>query len=166
MANNGNGGGGFVLGLFVGGTIGALLGLLLAPRSGSETRAELREIGETWRTRADEMAADVRGYGRVGPAVDSLRERGSSAFGAVRSRINGGDGHQPTQPTAPDTGAEAEAAEVQPPASEQPPANEQPPASEQSPVNEQPPASKQPPANEPPPASKQPPASEQSPTSA
>ena len=160
MANNGNGGGGFVLGLFVGGTIGALLGLLLAPRSGSETRAELRELGETWRTRADEMAADVRGYGkaglddvsgRVGPAVDSLRERGSSALGTVRraktgaredvgavsSGINVGDGHQPTQPTAPDTGAEAEAADVQPPASEQPPTSEreQPPASEQSPTS-------------------------------
>ena len=135
MANNGNGGGGFVLGLFVGGTIGALLGLLLAPRSGSETRAELRELGDTWRTRADELAADVRGYGmagledvsgKVGPAVDSLRGRSSSASGSVRkagtdateevevvsSGINVGDGHQPaqaTQPTAPDTEADAEA---------------------------------------------------------
>ena len=135
MANNGNGGGGFVLGLFVGGTIGALLGLLLAPRSGSETRAELRELGDTWRTRADELAADVRGYGmsgledvsgRVGPAVDSLRERGSSALGisrkaktdateeveVVSSGINVGDGHQPaqaTQTTATDTEADAEA---------------------------------------------------------
>ena len=135
MANNGNGGGGFVLGLFVGGTIGALLGLLLAPRSGSETRAELRELGETWRTRADELAADVRGYGmsgledvsgKVGPAVDSLRERSSSALGSVRkaktdateeveavsSGINVGDGHQPaqaTQTTATDTEADAEA---------------------------------------------------------
>ena len=127
MAKNGNGGGGFVLGLFVGGTIGALLGLLLAPRSGSETRAELRELGETWRTRADELAADVRGYGmagledvsvRVGPAVDSLKERGSSAVasakesvGAVKSRIGVGDGHQPAQATQtadPDTGDETD----------------------------------------------------------
>lgn len=147
MANNGNGGGGFVLGLFVGGTIGALLGLLLAPRSGSETRAELRELGETWRTRADELAADVRGYGvagfedvsgRVGPAVDSLRERSSTALGAVRraktgaredvgavsSGINVGDGHQPAQPAQPaatDTGVapepEAKAPGEQPPTS-------------------------------------------------
>ena len=136
MAKNGNGGGGFVLGLFVGGTIGALLGLLLAPRSGSETRAELRELGDTWRTRADELAADVRGYGmagledvsgRVGPAVDSLRERGSSAVasaresvGAVKSRIGVGDGHQPAQvaqATAPDTDAEADSPGEQTPTS-------------------------------------------------
>ena len=117
MANNGNGGGGFVLGLFVGGTIGALLGLLLAPRSGSETRAELRELGETWRTRADELAADVRGYGmagledvsvRVGPAVDSLKE----GVGVVKSRMGVGDGHQPAeeaQAVTPETEAETEA---------------------------------------------------------
>ena len=112
------------------------MGLLLAPRSGSETRAELRELGDTWRTRADELAADVRGYGmagledvsgRVGPAVDSLRERGSSAVasaregvGAVKSRIGVGDGHQPakaTQTAAPDTDADTDSPSGQTPAS-------------------------------------------------
>ena len=94
MANSDNGGG-FVLGLFIGGVIGALAGLLLAPKSGSETRADLVEMGDTWRTRADEMAAEmrVRGLpdvgGRVGPAVDSLRERGSSTIGAVREAGTG-----------------------------------------------------------------------------
>lgn len=96
MANKGSGGG-FVVGLLVGGIIGGFLGLLLAPKPGAQTRAELMEIGDAWRTRADEiaaqMAAEMRTRGmpdmnavgeRVGPAVDSLRERGSTTIGAAR----------------------------------------------------------------------------------
>ena len=101
MANN-NGSGVFVLGLFVGAVIGGIVGLLLAPKPGSQTRAELMEVGDAWRTRADEiaaqMAAEIRSRGmpdmsavgdRVGPAVDSLRERGSSTLGAVREAGTG-----------------------------------------------------------------------------
>ena len=96
MANS-NGGGGFVLGLFVGVVIGGVAGLLLAPKPGSQTRAELAEMGDAWRTRADEIAAqmaaemrsrgvpDMSGVGdRVGPAVDSLRERSATTIGAAR----------------------------------------------------------------------------------
>ena len=101
MANN-NSGGGFVLGLFVGAVIGGMAGLLLAPKAGSQTRAELAEMGDAWRTRADEiaaqMAAEMRTRGvpdigavgdRVGPAVDSLRERGSATLGTVREAGSG-----------------------------------------------------------------------------
>ena len=100
-----NGGGGFALGLLVGGVIGAAAGLLLAPKPGAETRSELMEMGETWRTRADSMAADVRSRGmqeltdvsqRVGPAVDSLKARGASTVAVARSRIvSSADGAQP-----------------------------------------------------------------------
>ena len=94
---NGNSGGGFMLGFLVGGIVGGLLGLLLAPKPGAQTRAELMEMGDAWRTRADEiaakMAAEVRARGmpdmsavseRIGPAVDTLRERGSTTLGAAR----------------------------------------------------------------------------------
>ena len=88
-----NNSGGFVTGLLIGGIIGGLVGLLLAPKSGAETRAELLKKGEVWRTQADEMAADMRSRGmahvgdmsqRFGPAVDSLRERGSATLDTVR----------------------------------------------------------------------------------
>jgi gas vesicle protein len=72
-----------------------MAGLLLAPKPGAQTRAELMEMGDAWRTRADEiaaqMAAEMRTPGvpdlsavgdRVGPAVDSLRERVSTTLGA------------------------------------------------------------------------------------
>ena len=104
-----NGGGGFALGLLVGGVIGAAAGLLLAPKPGAETRSEIMEMGETWRTRADSMAADMRSRGmqelsdvgqRVGPAVDSLKARGASVAADARSRIvNSTDGVQ-AQPAA------------------------------------------------------------------
>ena len=85
--------GGFLTGLLVGGIIGALVGLLLAPKSGAETRAELLKKGDAWRSQADEMAANMRNRGmaqvgevsqRFGPAVDTLRERGSSTLETVR----------------------------------------------------------------------------------
>lgn len=101
MGNN-NGGGSFALGLLVGAIVGGIIGLLLAPKSGSQTRAELMEMGDAWRTRADEMAAqmaaemrsrgmpDISAVGdRVGPAVDSLRERGSTTLDAVREAGTG-----------------------------------------------------------------------------
>ena len=86
-------GGGFVTGLLIGGIIGGLVGLLLAPKSGAETRAELLKKGEAWRSQADVMAADVRSRGmarveevsqRFGPAVDSLKERSSATLENVR----------------------------------------------------------------------------------
>lgn len=88
-----NSGGGFVIGLLIGGIIGALIGLLLAPKSGAETRAELLKKGDAWRAQADEMAAGMRNRGmaqvgevsqRLGPAVDTLRERGSATLETVR----------------------------------------------------------------------------------
>ena len=93
-----NDGGGFVLGLFIGGVIGAMAGLLLAPKSGSETRAELADMGEAWRARADEIAAemmsrhampDFSNVGeRVGPAVDAVREAGTGAVASARERAD------------------------------------------------------------------------------
>ncbi|MBT3942928.1 MAG: YtxH domain-containing protein [Chloroflexi bacterium] len=62
-----NDGGGFVLGLFVGGAAGFLAGILMAPRSGEETRAILAEKGSEWRERAGEISAVTRE--RLGQAV-------------------------------------------------------------------------------------------------
>ncbi len=92
MSDN-NSGGGFLIGLLVGGIIGGLVGLLLAPKSGAETRAELLKKGEVWRSQADTMAADVwkRGMAQVGemtqkfgPASESIRERGAATRETVR----------------------------------------------------------------------------------
>jgi gas vesicle protein len=95
MGNNDNGGS-FALGLLVGGIIGALIGMLLAPKPGSETRSEIWERSETLRSRADEAAASLRERvgpaadgvsSRFGPAVESVREAGASAIENVNARL-------------------------------------------------------------------------------
>ena len=84
MANNDDGSS-FVMGFFVGGIVGAVVGILLAPRPGSETRATILEQSETLRDRAEELAAKVRE--RAGPTVDTVRERMGPAVEGVRERV-------------------------------------------------------------------------------
>jgi gas vesicle protein len=65
MANESSSGGWeFVAGLFVGGLVGGLLGaaaaMLLAPQSGEDTRAYLKEKGLELKDRAGDLSFDVR----------------------------------------------------------------------------------------------------------
>ena len=108
MGNNDNGGS-FALGLLVGGIIGALIGMLLAPKPGSETRSEIWERSETLRSRADEAAASLRERvgpaadgvsSRFGPAVESVREAGASAIENVNARL--GRGQEEAEVAEPD----------------------------------------------------------------
>lgn len=55
-----NGGMDFLAGLVAGGLIGAALALLMAPQSGEETRAQLREKSEELKNTASETIADSR----------------------------------------------------------------------------------------------------------
>ena len=90
MANN-DSGGSFVLGFLIGGLVGAAVGLLIAPKSGQDTRAELTERTEAWRNRAEEMAANLRE--RVGPAVDNVaRPHGPHNRHGARAHKPGGGG--------------------------------------------------------------------------
>jgi gas vesicle protein len=108
MGNNDNSGS-FALGLLVGGIIGALIGMLLAPKPGSETRSEIWERSETLRSRADEAAASLRERvgpaadgvsSRFGPAVESVREAGASAIENVNARL--GRGQEEAEVVEPD----------------------------------------------------------------
>ena len=75
-------GGSFVAGFLMGGIVGTVVGILLAPKPGSETRADLLEQSELLRARAEELAARVRE--RVGPAMEGVRERVGPAVDGVR----------------------------------------------------------------------------------
>jgi len=78
--NEGGGGGSFVMGLLTGTVLGAGLGMLFAPKSGSELRNQLSEqagnlantASEGYR-RAQETAGEWADRGQIGRA--SCRER-------------------------------------------------------------------------------------------
>ena len=84
MANNDDGGT-FMVGFLLGGIIGTIVGILLAPKAGSDTRAELAGQSEIWRDRAEEIAARVRE--RVGPAIEGVRERVVPAVDIMREGV-------------------------------------------------------------------------------
>ena len=49
-------------GFFFGGIVGMLFGMLMAPKSGYETRAQLRQSSEAWREIAEELASKAQQY--------------------------------------------------------------------------------------------------------
>ena len=85
MASNDEGSS-FMTGFFVGGIIGAVVGVLLAPKSGHETRAALTDQSEVLKERAEELSARVRE--RAGPAVEAFREQIEPAVMGIREKID------------------------------------------------------------------------------
>ena len=74
-----NDGGGFFVGLLVGGAAGFLAGILMAPRSGEETRAILAEKSGAWWDKAGELSAVTRE--RLGQAMTEGQEAARRARG-------------------------------------------------------------------------------------
>ena len=72
MASEQNDAAGYLGWFFLGGLIGAAAGLLLAPRTGRETRELLVEHSGEFARRAQEMATDAQG--RAGEWLDKSRE--------------------------------------------------------------------------------------------
>jgi len=96
MASNDNGGN-FITGFILGGLIGAIVGILMAPKAGSETRADLLVQSETLRRRAEELAAQARE--QIGPAVERVATR--TRRGA---RTSGSDGDPGTEAASGEMG--------------------------------------------------------------
>ena len=73
------GGGGFMMGLLTGTVLGAGLGMLLAPKSGSELRTQLTEGANSLGRRAS---------GAVNEMTERARETASRAADHVRGRVS------------------------------------------------------------------------------
>jgi gas vesicle protein len=77
-------GGGFFLGLLVGGLAGAAVGLLTAPRSGPETRTLLMDKGIEIRDQVETTARDVREQATI--VADDLRSKAQTAYENTRTK--------------------------------------------------------------------------------
>ena len=81
--------GGFTTGLLIGGIIGTVIGILIAPKSGSETRAELLEQSEYLKGRVEELSETVRD--KVTPTIETAREQISPLIEQVNARFTTGE---------------------------------------------------------------------------
>jgi gas vesicle protein len=80
MDNNGSYG--FVSGLFLGASLGAVAALLLAPKSGREVRADLYAGGERLKERASLRATELIGRGEA--AIENAKEAARETADGVK----------------------------------------------------------------------------------
>src|SRR5262245_48046952 len=93
--NEGGGGGSFVMGLLTGTVLGAGLGMLFAPKSGSELRNQISEQANTIANqasdgyrRATEAASD--GYRKASETASDWADRGREIVDKARDAVNRG----------------------------------------------------------------------------
>lgn len=82
----------FLLGLLVGFGLGVAAGLLLAPQSGEDTRAQLSEQGIMLRDRSADVGTEIRS--RANEALSQGREiyqRTKSELGTMYGRAKSGE---------------------------------------------------------------------------
>ena len=82
--NGGSGGSGFVMGLLAGTVLGAGLGMLFAPKAGSELRGQLTEQANNLASQASD------GYRKAGVAAGEWADRGKEAYGKAREAVTKG----------------------------------------------------------------------------
>jgi gas vesicle protein len=82
--NESSGGGGFMMGLLTGTVLGAGLGMLLAPKAGSELRGALGDQARTWGNAASEQ------YKKASETAGTWAERGREIVDKARDAVSRG----------------------------------------------------------------------------
>ena len=82
--NEGSGGGSFVMGLLTGTVLGAGLGMLFAPKSGSDLRNQISEQAGNLANTASE------GYKRASETAGDWADRGREMYDKARDAVNRG----------------------------------------------------------------------------
>lgn len=76
----------FIAGFVVGGAIGAIAGILLAPKSGEETRKLLADSAQDMARRADETAKQIQS--KADDAVSDLQKKGEEIKDKIQDLIS------------------------------------------------------------------------------
>lgn len=82
--NESSGGGGFMMGLLTGTVLGAGLGMLLAPKAGSELRGAIGEQAKNWGNAASEQ------YKKASETAGTWAERGRDMVDKAREAVSRG----------------------------------------------------------------------------
>jgi len=93
--------GAFLAGFVVGGLVGAVAALLLAPQSGEETRTLIRDKSIELRTQVEDTAADVRSKAEhlaqdAKARAEDLQRRGQVLLDEQKARLGGKKGSEST----------------------------------------------------------------------
>jgi len=80
--NESSGGGGFMMGLLTGTVLGAGLGMLLAPKAGSELRGAIGEQAKNWGSAASEQ------YKKASETAGTWAERGKDLVDKAKDAVN------------------------------------------------------------------------------
>jgi gas vesicle protein len=84
MSNHHHGSfGGVTAAFLLGGAVGAVVALLYAPRSGEETREEIRKAYERSRSRLGDLQTDVAD--RIARLVDEIQEKSSELLASGKA---------------------------------------------------------------------------------
>ena len=76
----------FIAGFLVGGAIGAIAGILLAPKSGAETREMLGEMASDMAKKTDETVKDIQR--RADNIVSDVQEKGEEIMDKIQELLN------------------------------------------------------------------------------
>lgn len=76
----------FLAGFLVGGAIGAIAGILLAPKSGEETRALIAETARDTLRRADETVKEIQS--KADDVVSDMQRKGDELRDKLQDLIN------------------------------------------------------------------------------
>jgi len=79
-------GGSFSVGLILGAIIGTVVGILMAPKPGSETRSELLEKSDYWREKAERFSDII--VERLGPTFETVRDNVPPTIENMKARID------------------------------------------------------------------------------
>lgn len=76
----------FLAGFIVGGALGALAGILLAPQSGEETRELLCDASKDIADKTDKTVKDIQS--KADTAVSELQQKGDEIMEKIQNLIN------------------------------------------------------------------------------
>lgn len=76
----------FLAGFIVGGAIGAIAGILLAPKSGEETRAMLADSAKDAMKKADETVKEIQS--KADDVVSDLQKKGDEIKEKLQNLLN------------------------------------------------------------------------------